>query len=82
MATDVLNFIGGEHRPAASGEWLDNIEPATGEAYGRIARSGAADVDVAVAAARKAFGKNKFNSIHNFHPYTPTSQIFSCCQLG
>jgi aminomuconate-semialdehyde/2-hydroxymuconate-6-semialdehyde dehydrogenase len=55
MATDVLNFIGGEHRPAASGEWLDNVEPATGEIYGRISRSGSEDVEAAVAAARKAF---------------------------
>ncbi len=55
METDVLNFIGGEHRPAASGEWLDNVEPATGEIYGRISRSGSEDVEAAVAAARKAF---------------------------
>ena len=55
MATDVLNFIGGEHRPAASGEWLDNVEPATGEIYGRLSRSGSEDVEAAVAAARKAF---------------------------
>ena len=55
MATDVLNFIGGQHHPALSGEWLDNIEPATGKTYGRIARSGAADVEAAVAAARAAF---------------------------
>lgn len=55
MENDVLNLIGGEHQPALGGEWLDNVEPATGAVYGRIARSGAEDVDAAVAAGRKAF---------------------------
>ena len=55
MENDVLNLIGGKHQPAVEGGWLDNIEPATGAVYGRIARSGAEDVEAAVAAGRKAF---------------------------
>lgn len=55
MAQDVLNLIGGEHLPASSGEWLDNIEPATGQTYGRIPRSDLNDVEAAVTAARAAF---------------------------
>ena len=55
MENDVLNLIGGVEQPALGGEWLDNVEPATGLAYGRIARSGAEDVDAAVQAARAAF---------------------------
>jgi len=55
MANDVLNLINGVLQPALGGEWLDNVEPATGAVYGRIARSGADDVEAAVAAARAAF---------------------------
>ena len=55
MANDVLNLINGVLQPALGGEWLDNVEPATGAVYGRIARSDADDVEAAVAAARAAF---------------------------
>ena len=50
---DALNYIDGRHVPAA--EWLENFEPATGTAYGRVASSDAADVERAVAAAARAF---------------------------
>ncbi|MEM7229608.1 MAG: aldehyde dehydrogenase [Planctomycetota bacterium] len=52
---DVLNYIEGEFVPARSGAWLDNVEPATGAKYGRIAASDASDVDHAVDAASRAF---------------------------
>lgn len=52
---DILNWIGNRHQPAATGAWLENVEPATGKVYGRIARSGAEDVAAAVAAAQAAF---------------------------
>lgn len=55
MENDVLNLINGVLQPALGGEWLDNVEPATGEVYGRIARSGEDDVEAAVTAARAAF---------------------------
>jgi len=50
---DALNYIDGKHVPAA--EWLDNVDPAAGAPYGRVASSDAADVESAVAAARRAF---------------------------
>ena len=50
---DALNYIDGKHLPAA--EWLDNVDPAAGAPYGRVASSAAAEVDLAVAAARRAF---------------------------
>jgi len=50
---DALNYIDGKHVPGA--EWLDNVDPAAGAPYGRLASSDAADVDRAVAAARRAF---------------------------
>ena len=52
---DVLNFIGGRLLPAASGEWLDDVDPAVGQRYARVASSDARDVDAAVKAAAKAF---------------------------
>src|SRR5947209_18283324 len=51
----IQNFINGEFVESISGRYLDNIEPATGKAYSQVADSDAADVDLAVAAAEKAF---------------------------
>jgi len=51
---DVTNLVAGESSPAASGEWLDKLRPADGSLLCRVARSGAEDVDRAVAAARAA----------------------------
>jgi len=51
---DVPNLIGGEERPARGGAWLDKLRPVDGERLCRLARSGAADVDDAVEAARAA----------------------------
>ena len=47
-------FIDGEATEAASGEFRDLTEPATGEPLGRAAMAGEADVDRAVDAARAA----------------------------
>ncbi len=49
------NFIDGKSTPALSGETTEVINPATGEVYAQAANSGAADVDVAMKAASKAF---------------------------
>jgi acyl-CoA reductase-like NAD-dependent aldehyde dehydrogenase len=54
MGYDYGLFIGGEERPAASGETIEVTSPATSEVIGRVACAGAADVDAAVAAARDA----------------------------
>ncbi|GMG86788.1 aldehyde dehydrogenase [Biformimicrobium ophioploci] len=50
----LANYIGGELVAPQSGTYLDNINPATGAVYGRIPRSGEADVDNAVAVAERA----------------------------
>lgn len=52
--TDQGCLIGGKWGPAEGGAWLEVNDPATGAVLGRIARGGAADIDAAVAAARKA----------------------------
>ncbi len=49
------HFINGAYAPPASGEYFDTENPYTGEAWARIARGNAADVDAAVSAARAAF---------------------------
>jgi len=49
------NIIGGKRMPARSGETIDVVSPSDGVAFATIARSAAADVDAAVAAARAAF---------------------------
>jgi aldehyde dehydrogenase (NAD+) len=48
-------FIDGEWSPAASGETFDTISPATEEKIAEVALAGAADVDRAVASARRAY---------------------------
>lgn len=52
---ELTNFINGRFVPPSSGAWLQNIEPATGSAIGRIADSGPADIAAAVDAALAAF---------------------------
>jgi aminomuconate-semialdehyde/2-hydroxymuconate-6-semialdehyde dehydrogenase len=52
---DILNFIAGRQVAPASGQFLDNLDPATGEVYARVADSDARDVEVAVDAAKTAF---------------------------
>jgi aldehyde dehydrogenase (NAD+) len=49
------HFIDGKRTASASGESLDTYNPATGEVLATLARGRQADVDAAVAAARKAF---------------------------
>ena len=51
---EVPNLVAGEERPPASGAWLEKTRPADGADLCRVARSGSADVDAAVAAAREA----------------------------
>jgi len=52
------NYIDGEWIPAASAGALDVINPATREVIARVPDSGAADVDRAVQAARRAFDRD------------------------
>jgi len=50
-----LNFIDGEPCEAASRDWLDVYEPATGRVYAKVAHSDQDDIDRAVNAAAGAF---------------------------
>ena len=49
------NFIGGHFIGPLSGEFIDNINPATAEVYGQIPNSNKKDIDTAVKAAQSAF---------------------------
>jgi acyl-CoA reductase-like NAD-dependent aldehyde dehydrogenase len=48
-------LIGGERRTAASGETIESVNPATGDAIASFPRCGPEDVDAAVRAAHAAF---------------------------
>jgi aldehyde dehydrogenase (NAD+) len=60
-------FIGGKWTPPSTKEVIDVHSPATGEYVGRVPLAAAADVDAAVAAARKAFDEGPW-------PSTPPAQ--------
>ncbi|WP_424976359.1 aldehyde dehydrogenase [Dinoroseobacter sp. S124A] len=48
------NFIGGQFVAPVEGRYFDNVTPITGEVVGQIARSSAADVELALDAAHAA----------------------------
>jgi betaine-aldehyde dehydrogenase len=50
-------FIDGEFAEGTDGEWRKVLNPATGEVIAEVPECSAEDVDRAVAAARRAFGK-------------------------
>ncbi len=51
----IQNFIDGQFVAPIGGKYLDNIEPATGKPYSQVPDSDSRDVELAVAAAEKAF---------------------------
>lgn len=55
--TAIPNYIDGRLQKPHSNRWLDNVNPATGQAYSQVPDSGADDVDAAVESARRAFPK-------------------------
>jgi aldehyde dehydrogenase (NAD+) len=55
LVIDNAQLIGGEWVPAAGGETIEVINPATGDVLARIPRGAAADVDAGVRAAAEAF---------------------------
>ncbi len=55
----LANFIGGESVAPQSGQYVDLINPSTGQAYLEMPVSNAADIDAAFGAAKKAFASWK-----------------------
>jgi aldehyde dehydrogenase (NAD+) len=64
MFADSQLCIDGVLRPAAGGKTYDNISPWTGKAIGKAADASAADVDAAIAAARRAFDATDWPTNH------------------
>lgn len=54
------NFIDNTFADPAGGVWLDSFDPFRGEPWARIPRSGAADVERAVASAQRAFEEGEW----------------------
>jgi aminomuconate-semialdehyde/2-hydroxymuconate-6-semialdehyde dehydrogenase len=52
---EIPHVVDGQERPAADGRTFESVNPATRQAWARLARGSAADADAAVAAARRAF---------------------------
>ena len=52
---DQLLFIDGKWCQSASGKSFETVDPSTNEVICRVAEGDAADVELAVAAARRAF---------------------------
>ncbi|MFM0010284.1 aldehyde dehydrogenase [Paraburkholderia sediminicola] len=57
-------FIDGEYRDAADGRTFDCLSPIDGKLLAKVADSGAADVDAAVAAARRAFDSGVWSGLN------------------
>lgn len=55
MRETIDHVIDGVRTPPASATYLDNVEPATGRTYARVASGNAVDIERAVAAAGRAF---------------------------
>ncbi len=51
----IQNFINGAYCPPTNGQYIDNVEPATGKVYCLIPNSDDKDVELAVQAAEAAF---------------------------
>src|SRR5437764_13342141 len=51
----IQHFIDGRHMDAASGQWFDKTDPATGQVVASVPDGDGRDVDAAVAAAARAF---------------------------
>ena len=51
----IKNYINGDLIPPKSGDYINNISPATGEVYSLIPDSDAKDINAAVSSAKDAF---------------------------
>ncbi|EAQ00592.1 putative aldehyde dehydrogenase [Janibacter sp. HTCC2649] len=59
-------LIDGQLTPAASGATYDNVNPATEHVLGDVADAGSADVERAIASARRSFDEGRWATDHAF----------------
>ena len=57
------HFINGRWHPPDNGQWIDAIDPSTGEPRARIARGNAVDADCAVACAHGVFQSGEWSML-------------------
>lgn len=57
---DCSQWIGGEWLAPAAPEWFESVDPATGETLGRVAGARLAEVEAAIATARRAFHRGEW----------------------
>jgi aldehyde dehydrogenase (NAD+) len=62
-------YIDGELRDSGTGETIDNINPATEEVLGTCTDAGTADMEQAIAAARRAFDNTDWSTDHEFRKH-------------
>jgi aldehyde dehydrogenase (NAD+) len=72
------NLIGGKWVAAGDGLTLDVVSPSDGAVFAKIARGSAADVDAAVAAARKAFDEGAWGRMPAFERGRLMSRLGHC----
>ncbi|WP_337588591.1 aldehyde dehydrogenase [Nitrincola nitratireducens] len=71
-------FIDGEFRPSLSGKTIPTTNPATGQIIAQLAAGNAADVDLAVSAAKIAFNDQRWCSLH---PNERKHVLINLCHL-
>lgn len=71
-------LIDGQHVPALSGRTFQTINPANGEVLADVAEADAADVDRAVAAARRAFDEGPWR---RFKPFDRQAALLKLADL-
>jgi aldehyde dehydrogenase (NAD+) len=64
QAGEARLLIDGELRESGTGAVFDNINPATEEVLGVVADANSADMDAAIAAARRAFDETQWSTDH------------------
>jgi len=62
-------YIDGELRDSGTGETIDNINPATEEVLGTCTDAGTADMEQAIAAARRSFDSTDWATDHEFRKH-------------
>jgi aldehyde dehydrogenase (NAD+) len=75
--SEKMLFIDGKWRPSFSGESIQTFNPATGKVLATLARGRKEDVDVAVAAARRAFE----GSWSQFTPHQRHALMLRVCEV-
>ncbi len=71
-------IINGSRCKPASGEYMDVVNPATGEVVASAARGNTTDVDVAVAAAKAAFNNPQWRDMS---PAERSKVLYSCAHV-